>query len=61
MGKPKTKIGWQYKTYQGEKVQPVKYVGRLAGKGNYMAAQFADTQELVLDKEGKPLPYSALE
>ena len=56
--KPKPK-----RMYQGKEVRTVKYVGHWAGHGTYIAGTIDDYvsfPELIRDKNGKPLPYSAI-
>jgi len=47
----------QFKTYEGRTVRPVLYVGTALGHGRYIAAQ-DESGNLVLDRDGKPIPYS---
>jgi hypothetical protein len=42
----------------GKIVKPVLYAGRHEGHGTYMAG--AIEGELVLDKNGKPLPFKSI-
>jgi len=47
----------------GEKqvnVEPVLYIGRSLGHGNYMAGRRSDNQELLADTNGKPYPYNQI-
>ena len=49
----------QDKLFDGKKVKPVLYVGSHVGHGRYMATQ-EENGKLVMDKEGKPIPYSQI-
>jgi hypothetical protein len=49
---PKTRM------LDGKIVKPVLYAGRHEGHGTYMAG--AIEGELVLDKNGKPLPFKSI-
>ena len=49
----------QDKLFYGKKVKPVLYVGSHVGHGRYMATQ-EENGKLVMDKEGKPIPYSRI-
>ena len=49
----------QDKFFDGKKVKPVLYVGSHVGHGRYMATQ-EENGKLVMDKEGKPIPYSRI-
>ena len=49
----------QDKLFDGKKVKPVLYVGSHVGHGRYMATQ-EENGKLVMDKEGKPIPYSRI-
>ena len=49
----------QAKVFDGKKVKPVLYVGSHVGHGRYIATQ-EENGKLVLDKEGKPIPYSQI-
>lgn len=44
------------KKVKGKTVKPVKYLGKYAGHGNYIAAQF-ESGELIL-ANGKPVPFA---
>jgi hypothetical protein len=46
----------QSKTADGKKVKPVLYVGTAIGHGRYIAAQ-DESGKLLLDREGRPVPY----
>lgn len=46
----------QTKTIDGKKIKPTLYVGTAVGHGRYIAAQ-DETGKLVVDREGRPLPY----
>ena len=47
-----------YRMRNDKEVRPVKYFGKHAGHGTYMAGMI--DQELVLDSSGKPLPYKVI-
>lgn len=47
-----------YRMLNDKEVRPVKYFGKHAGYGTYMAGMI--DQELVLDSSGKPLPYKVI-
>lgn len=47
-----------YRMLNDKEVRPVKYFGKHAGHGTYMAGMIG--QELVLDSSGKPLPYKVI-
>jgi hypothetical protein len=47
--------GAKEKTYQGKPVEPVMYISN----GRYVAARFKGGA-LVMDNNGKPIPYSAI-
>ena len=49
----------QDKLFDGKKVKPVLYIGSHVGHGRYMATQ-EENGKLVMDKEGKPIPYSQI-
>ena len=49
----------QDKLFDGKKVKPVLYVGSHVGHGRYMATQ-EENGKLVVDKDGKPIPYSQI-
>ena len=44
------------KKVKGKTVKPVKYIGKYAGHGNYIAAMF-ETGELLMSSN-KPIPFS---
>jgi len=46
----------QLKNFEGKKVKPTLYVGTAVGHGRYIAAQ-DEGGKLVLDREGRPIPY----
>ena len=47
-----------YRTRNGKEVRPVKYFGKHAGHGTYMAGTVDG--ELVVEKNDKPLPYKQI-
>lgn len=47
------------KEHDGKKIKPVLYVGSFVGHGRYVAAQ-DEGGKLIMDAEGKPIPYSQL-
>lgn len=50
-----SKVTQKTRTFNGEKVQAIKYVGRNEGHGTYMAG--AVSGELVRDKNNRPVAY----
>lgn len=48
------------KMLQGKELEPVLYYGKYAGHGKYMAARFVKTNDMILDKNGKPLQWSEI-
>ncbi|MCE3232089.1 MAG: hypothetical protein K0R98_346 [Rickettsiaceae bacterium] len=48
------------RTYAGKPVKPVKYIGKRAGHGNYMAVQFIEGGAMAMDNAGKPLMWDAI-
>ena len=52
--------GWQYKVVNGKRVKPVLYAGKAAGFGNYMAAAFVDSRELVCGSNERAIPYNQI-
>lgn len=49
----------QAKTFEGKKVKPALYVGSAVGHGRYIAAQ-DEGGKLIVDREGRPIPYREL-
>jgi hypothetical protein len=49
----------QAKTFEGKKVKPALYVGSAVGHGRYIAAQ-DEGGKLIVDREGRPIPYRDL-
>lgn len=47
-----------YKRINGEVCKPVLFAGKHVGYGNYMAGVV--NGELVVDKNGKPIPYKQI-
>jgi hypothetical protein len=63
--KGKAKIGGRkavskntYRSYQGQEVRPVLYVGKHAGYGTYMAGMV--NGQLVVDSTNRPIPYKSI-
>lgn len=48
------------KMLKGKELEPVMYYGKYAGHGNYMAGRFVKTNDMVYDKDGKPLQWSEI-
>lgn len=48
------------KSHNGRDLKPVKYVGARIGHGNYIAAQYEDDGTMVVDANGKPIPWKDL-
>ncbi|MFC1659402.1 hypothetical protein ACFL0U_02450 [Pseudomonadota bacterium] len=48
------------KIYQGRELEPVMYYGKHAGHGSYMSARFVKTNDMLCDKDGKPLQWSEI-
>ncbi len=46
----------QLKMFDGKKIKPALYVGTAVGHGRYIAGQ-DEGGKLVVDREGKPIPY----
>jgi hypothetical protein len=46
------------KMYQGKEMKPCLYDGRAVGKGKYMAGTIDG--EIILDLNGKPMPYRTI-
>jgi hypothetical protein len=44
------------KTYEGQKVKPVLYVGTAVGHGRYIAVQ-DEGGKLIMARDGKPVAY----
>jgi hypothetical protein len=44
----------------GKQVKPVEYRGANLGHGNYIAAMYVDSGQLVRDQKGKPIPYQQI-
>lgn len=49
----------QAKTVEGKKVKPALYVGSAVGHGRYIAAQ-DEGGKLIVDRDGRPIPYRDL-
>ena len=47
-----------YRGRNGKEVRPVKYFGKNAGHGTYMAGSIDG--QLVTDSTGRPIPYKSL-
>ena len=47
-----------YRVRNGKEVRPVKYFGKNAGYGTYMAGSIDG--QLVTDSTGRPIPYKAI-
>ncbi len=47
-----------YRVRNGKEVRPVKYFGKHAGHGTFMAGTVDG--ELVVDSTGRPLPYKTI-
>ena len=47
-----------YRVRNGNEVRPVRYFGKHAGYGTYMAG--AVDGQLVTDSTGRPLPYKSI-
>ena len=47
-----------YRIRNGKEVRPVKYYGKNAGYGTYMAG--SRDGQLVPDSTGRPIPYKAI-
>jgi hypothetical protein len=48
-----------FKVYDGKKLKPSLYVGTAVGHGRYIAAQ-DESGKLILDRDGRPIPYRDL-
>lgn len=48
------------KTLNGKELEPVMYYGKHAGHGNYMAGRFVKTNDMVCDKNSKPLQWGEI-
>jgi hypothetical protein len=48
------------KKYKGKELEPVLYYGKHAGHGKYMTARFVKTNEMVCDKNGKPMAWDEI-
>ena len=46
----------QLKTHEGKKIKPTLYVGTAVGHGRYIAGQ-DESGKLVVDREGRPIPF----
>lgn len=46
------------RTPDGKVIKPVKYMGKHIGHGNYIAG--AVEGEIIVDRDGKPIPYKSL-
>ncbi|MEZ5824145.1 MAG: hypothetical protein R3C97_05230 [Geminicoccaceae bacterium] len=46
----------QLKTFDGKKIKPALYVGTAVGHGRYIAGQ-DESGKLVMDREGRPIPF----
>ena len=46
------------KLYQGKEMKPCLYDGRAVGRGKYMAGTVDG--DMILDTNGKPMPYRAI-
>ena len=44
------------KTYEGQKVKPVLYVGTAVGHGRYIAVQ-DEGGKLIMGRDGKPVAF----
>ena len=47
-----------YRVRNGKEVRPVRYYGKHAGYGTYMAGSIDG--QLVTDSTGRPVPYKAI-
>jgi hypothetical protein len=50
----------EQKMFNGKPVKPVKYIGKRAGHGNYMAVQYVEGGAMVMDQAGKPMLWAAM-
>ena len=47
------------KKHNGKDVEPAYYYGVHAGHGKYMAAKYAGSAELAVDKVGRPIQWDS--
>lgn len=57
---PDKRVKQEGKSYNGKVVKPVLYIGKHAGHGKYIAIQFSDTGDMVLDKNNKPVMWDSI-
>jgi hypothetical protein len=48
------------KTHNGKEVDPILYAGGHAGHGKYITGKYAGTNQIIVDQNGKPLPWEAI-
>lgn len=53
--------GARIKQLNGKTVIPVQFKGANLGFGNFMAAMYEDEKKLVLDANGRPIPYDSVQ
>jgi hypothetical protein len=54
---PKNRKAVEKKKFNGKDIEPIYYYGVHGGHGKYMAARYAGSSELVVDKAGKPMNW----
>jgi hypothetical protein len=55
---PKNRVkNVEKKKFNDKEIEPIYYHGAHANHGNYMAAKYSGTFELVVDNEKKPIPW----
>ena len=52
--------GAKKKELNGKVLEPVKYFGKNVGHGNYIAAKITKSTDVVLDSNGKPVPWDEI-
>jgi hypothetical protein len=53
--------GVENKKFQnGKELEPVKYCGRHAGHGNYIAGRVVKSNDMICDASGKPLLWEEI-
>jgi len=48
------------KFQQGKELEPVKYYGKHAGHGNYIAGRVVKSNNMICDDSGKPLLWDEI-
>jgi hypothetical protein len=57
---PKNRAVAKKRKFQGKEVEPVYYYGRYAGHGNYVAAKYSGSTNLVVNSNNEPMQWKQL-